>query len=215
MTQSSTPPTLAAAEPSVPCNGFGITALALALVGLVFGLVPFTGFIALILGMLAVLFGLLGWARTHKGIATNRKMTVIGAALGVGAAALGIWGMTIVFGAVDQLGKDLDKTFGGDPAAMSDVTASDCSVTSEFGTALTYATVKITNSTDRTQSYLVTIGVNDAGGARIGEINVASNSLAAGQSVTLSGANASGAAIEGAKPGPATCVVANVDRFPS
>ncbi len=82
--------TTTAAAP--PRNGFGITALVLALVGLVFGLVPFTGFLALILGLLAVLFGLLGWSRTRHGVATNPKMTVIGTVLGVGAAALGIWG---------------------------------------------------------------------------------------------------------------------------
>jgi uncharacterized membrane protein len=80
----------------------GITALVLALVGLVFGLVPLTGFLALILGMMAVLFGLLDWSRTRHGVATNRKMTVIGTVLGVGAAALGIWGIVIVFGCRQQ-----------------------------------------------------------------------------------------------------------------
>src|SRR5690606_10626059 len=65
-------------------NGFGITALVLALVGAVFGIVPLTGFIALILGGLAVVFGLLGIARTRKGIATNRVMSIISTVLGVG-----------------------------------------------------------------------------------------------------------------------------------
>ncbi|MDQ3761616.1 MAG: hypothetical protein M3460_07925 [Actinomycetota bacterium] len=41
------------AAPTVPRNGFGITAVVLAVIGLV----PFTGFIALILGLLAVVFG--------------------------------------------------------------------------------------------------------------------------------------------------------------
>jgi hypothetical protein len=186
----------------------------LALVGLVFGLVPFTGFLALILGMLAVLFGLLGWSRTRHGIATNRKMTAISTVLGIGAAALGIWGIVIVFGAVDKLGSDL-QNIGHDPAAMSDVSGTDCSVTSEYSLTSTHATVKITNSTGKTQSYMATISVNDASGARIGEINTVSNSLGAGQSVTMSGMNASGTAVSGAQPGPATCVVANVNRFPS
>ncbi len=209
MTQSTT-----AVAPVAPRNGFGITALVLALVGLVFGLVPFTGFIALILGMLAVLFGLLGWARARRGEATNRKMAVIATVLGAGAGALGIWGMTILFGAVDQLGEDL-KNIGDDPAAMRDVTVSDCAVTSEYGFASTQATVTIANSTDRTQSYVVTVSVNDAAGARVGEINAVSNALTAGQSVTLSGTNASGTADRTAKPGPANCVVANVSRLPS
>ncbi|WP_317493977.1 DUF4190 domain-containing protein [Haloechinothrix sp. LS1_15] len=92
-----------------PRNGFGITALVLALIGLVLGLVPFTGFIALILGALAVLFGFLGWGRARRGTATNTKMSVIGSLLGAGAIALGIWGMTIVFGAVEELSDELEE----------------------------------------------------------------------------------------------------------
>jgi hypothetical protein len=140
----------ATAVPLVPRNGFGITALVLALIGLVFGLVPLTGFLALILGMLAVLFGSLGWARARRGEATNPKMTVIGAALGVGAAALGIWGMTIVFGAVDKIGKGLSGQGGaavtgsdrpGRPAPTEAVNqvAFGQSFTYEDGTIITVA----------------------------------------------------------------------------
>lgn len=206
-----TPPTPAA---PVPRNGFGITALVLALVGLVFGLVPLAGFLALILGMLAVLFGLLGWSRTRHGVATNRKMTVIGTVLGIGAAALGIWGIVIVFGAVDKLGSDL-QNIGHDPAAMSDMSVSGCSVDRDSVTANTHGIVTITNHTDKTQSYMATMSINDASGTRVGEINVTSNSLGAGQSTVLSGINTTGIASSSAKAGSAMCTVANVNRFPS
>ena len=93
--------------PPAPRNGFGITALCLALGGLVFGLVPFTGFIALILGALAVLFGLLGLGRVAKGTATNKTMSIVGSVLGAVAVALGIWGLVIVFNAVDDLSESL------------------------------------------------------------------------------------------------------------
>ncbi len=63
----------------------------------------------------------------------------------------------------------------GDPDAMSDVKVSDCSGDNEFGTMMLHATVTFTNSTDRTQSYMVTVGVNDPSGARPGEINTVSN----------------------------------------
>ncbi|MGH3772209.1 MAG: hypothetical protein ACRDRW_12565 [Pseudonocardiaceae bacterium] len=209
MTQSTTNAASAPAR-----NGFGITALVLALVGLVFGLVPLAGFLALILGALAVLFGLLGWARVRRREASNPKMTMIATVLGVVVAAAGIWGITIVFGAADKLGDDL-RRIGDDPAARGDVAVSDCSVASEYGVASTHGTVKIINTTDKTQSYLITVSVNGAGGARVGEINVASNSLSAGQSVVLSGINATGSATGAAKPGPVTCAVASVTRFPS
>lgn len=201
--------------PATPRNGFGITALVLALVGLVFGLVPFTGFLALILGMLAVVFGMIGWSRARKGIATNPNMAGTGTVLGVGAAALGIWGMTILFGAVDKFADDLDRIGEDDPAAMSDVSVTDCAGDNEFGTTMLRATVKITNSTDRTQSYMVTVGVNDADGTRVGEINAVSNSLGAGQSVTLSGPSATGMATRDTPTGSIVCTVANVSRFPS
>ncbi len=62
---------------------------------------------------------------------------------------------------------------------------------------------------------MATFSVNDANGARIGEINTFTNSLAPGQSVTLTGMQASGTADSGAKPGPAICAAANVNRIAS
>ena len=109
----------------------------------------------------------------------------------------------------------LNNAFGRDPTAMKDVTVSDCLVTNDYGTAFVRATIKITNPTSRTQSYSTTISVNDANGARIGEINAFTNSLAPGQSVTLTGDQASGNANKGTKAGSATCTVANVNRFAS
>jgi predicted PurR-regulated permease PerM len=139
MAQLSTQSTPAAAAPVAPRNGFGITALVLALVGLVFGIVPITEFLALILGALAVLFGLLAWARARRGEANNRKMAAISTVLGALVAVLGIVGISITFSAVDQFGKDL-KSIGHDPAAMSDVAVSDCAMSSEYGFKATHAT---------------------------------------------------------------------------
>jgi hypothetical protein len=96
------PPALA-----VPRNGFGITALVLALIGVVFGLVSFTWFMALMLGMLAVLFGVLGWSRFRKGIATDATMAGVGTAFGIAAATMGLWNLAITSNPVDQSGRDL------------------------------------------------------------------------------------------------------------
>jgi hypothetical protein len=88
-------------------NGFGITALVLAIVGVVFGLVPLTGFIALICGSIGIVFGFLGIARASRGVATNRGMSITGTVLSALALVLGIWGMTITLQAAEKLGKDL------------------------------------------------------------------------------------------------------------
>lgn len=187
--------------PVVPRNGFGIAILALAIIGLAFALVPFTRFIALALGVLAVLLGLLGWSRIRRGLATDRGMIMLGTVLGIGAGALG--------GLLGYLQQPVHT-----PSVVDDAVVLGCSVRSEDGVAAVQATVKITNTTDRVQTYLTTIGVNDASGAQIGKINTVSSPLGAGESVTVSGIDASDTALSGAHPGPATCVVTNVNRLP-
>lgn len=92
-----------------PRNALGLTALILALVGLVFVLVPLTGFIALILGIVALILAIAGLARVRRQRATNVKTTMAGLVLSVLAVAGGIWGITIVFGAFN----DLDNALTG------------------------------------------------------------------------------------------------------
>ena len=55
--------------------------------------------------------------------ATNGKTAVTGPVLGAGALALGVWGITIVFGAVDQLAEDLSG-----PAPIAAPAARDVAV---------------------------------------------------------------------------------------
>jgi hypothetical protein len=198
------------AASTVSRNVFGIIALLLAGIGLLVGLVRLSGFITLILGMLAVLLGLLGALGTRRGIATNRTMTVIAAVLGVGTAALGVWSIS-----TGSRGPAEHRNGGHVPSAIDDVAIVDCSVISGDGVRAVNATVKITNPTDRPQTYLTTIKINNAKGVRIGRINTVSNALGAGQSVTVSGMDTSDTAVNGTRTGPAKCVVAKVNRFPA
>jgi len=92
-----------------PRNGYGVTALVLAIVGLVFSLVPLTGFIALICGGLAVLFALLGLGRVRRGQADNKRLTITGLVLGALALVIGFIGVIIVFTATNKLATDLSK----------------------------------------------------------------------------------------------------------
>jgi hypothetical protein len=107
-------------QPS-PRNGFGITALVLAIVGLLFSLVPLTGFLAAVLGALALLFGLLGLARVNRREADNKTLTIVGTVLGALSLVIGIVGMVIVFRAIDQLGTDLEGLGMQQPAISSPV----------------------------------------------------------------------------------------------
>ena len=123
--------------------------------------------------------------------------------------------MAIVLAAVgsaaNQVSKDLQSVPAPFPAAPTtgaekDVTVTECSGQGQFGMAT--VKVRVTNPTDRVQSYLVTVSVNDAAGNRLAEANSAVNSVAPGQSAN---ADLLGGAATGAK----NCTVANVTRFPS
>ena len=208
-------------------NGFGITALVLAFIGAVFGLVPLTGFIALILGALAVLFGLLGVARVRKGTASNGVMSWIATFLGVGVTALGIWGITMLVGAVQQFDEDMSEISGmangiangGTPAvpgapvsnaATSDITLNGCTARTEYGMTMAEADLTILNSLDQQASYWVTIAVDGADGSRLGEIFAIRNDLGAGQTAQISGDAATTMLHGSAKQ--ITCSVVDVDR---
>jgi hypothetical protein len=203
MSQSTTTAAFTPAPTTARFTGLAWAALILGIIGIVGSIVPIlnnltalAAVVGLILGFIAI-FG------------TRRVLALTGGVLCV---------LAIVFTVMAQKSTvaSIDKALGGhDPAAMTDVQASGCSIGNDYGIGATHATVTITNHTASTQSYMATISVNDATGARVGEINVISNSLVAGQSAILSGMNATGSAGGNARPGPATCTVASVNRFGS
>ena len=96
-------------RPIEPRNALGIAALALGLVGMLFGLVPVTGFIAVALGIVGVILALSNRGRLRRGTASNRKSTWFGLATSLIAIALGFWGISIVFDTVDELDRDLEE----------------------------------------------------------------------------------------------------------
>jgi hypothetical protein len=87
-----------------PRNGFGITSLVLALLGLLFCLMPITGFLGLGLGLIGTLFGALGLGRVRKREASNRKLTVAGLVLSLLAVVFGFLSMKMFFDIVDDFG---------------------------------------------------------------------------------------------------------------
>jgi hypothetical protein len=93
----------------VPGNGVATASLVLAIVGVVFGIVPLTGFIAFICGALAVLFGFMGLRKHGRETPKGKGSSITGLVLGGLALVLGIWGMTVVFGAVDEMGEVFDE----------------------------------------------------------------------------------------------------------
>lgn len=191
--------------PVAPRNGFGVTALVLGIVGAVFSWVPVLGFV---LAVLAVVFGGLGYARARKGQATNSGMAIAGLVLGVIAFVVQIGVFAAVGSAVNSAGNAPSAPFAALPTdnAEKDVVITKCGGADQFG--MNGVTVRIINSTDRTQSYLVTASMNDEAGNRLGEANGASNSVAPGQSATAE-------LFAGGVKDVKQCTVANVTRIPN
>jgi hypothetical protein len=190
-----------------------------------FGVLAWSALVLGIVGGVGVVGGVVGSPIVFPDNLTT-VVAGVGAVLGVIAlfgarkalAGLGVvlCAAVIVFTVVAQGGAVAEPggLAGEDSAAMQDVTVHDCAVVDRGDElVMAEATIEITNGTGERQSYNVTVNVNDGRGARVAEINAIATALEPGQSVVLSGANASGAATERAKTGPADCQVASVNRL--
>ena len=130
--------------PPQPRNGFGITALVVGLVAICLGLVPLFGLGAIMGGIVAVIFGLLGFARTRRGLATNRIMSLAGTGAGVVAGALGVWGLVIVGNAFTELDNTLRGAAPsaaapvGPDTAVGDTTGEEAPTAGAFGQTYTW-----------------------------------------------------------------------------
>jgi hypothetical protein len=193
-----------------PRNGLGTAGMVLGIIAAAIGLIPFLGLMSFLIGPLAVILGAIGWTRTRGGkrVADNPVASLFGVGLGLAGvlfAGLMVAGMNAVVGELKEGGAV--APFPAASNAVNDVKVTECGG-SNGPLGLSNIKVRITNSTDRVQSYFVTVSVNDAAGNRLGEANGASNSVAAGQSAN---AELVGSATKGA----ANCTVASVNRFPS
>lgn len=105
------------APPRAGGSGMAITALIAGIVGTLFGLVPLTFWIAGPLGVVGLVLALVALGRARREH-RSRKLPIAGTVLSALALVLSVVGAVIVFTAVDQLGKDLEK-IGNTAAATS------------------------------------------------------------------------------------------------
>lgn len=120
------------------------------------------------------------------------------------AALLPACGTSATTDAPGQSATDAPAQDAGD--ASADVTVTTCTV-GEYGDAT--ASLTITNPTDESQTYLVTVSGNGPDGTRLVELTAASNNIAPGQTAQT---DALGFA-EGLPADGLACVVADVQRL--
>jgi hypothetical protein len=180
---------------------------------------------ALVLGILGIVAGVVG-ALVGSSIVVLEYLTIglaaVGALLGVIAllgtrkvlAGLGtiLCAGAIVVAMTAQVAEPEPENTPADAAAQ-DVALRDCTILRQDGAVRAEATLEITNRTDQRQSYNINVTVNDRGGPRVGEIYAIATAVAPGESVVLSGAQASGEVSGQAQAGPADCRIASVNRL--
>ena len=164
------PPPQAVETAPAPTKGGGlaVAALVLGIIGVLFGLIPLTFFMAWVLGVLALIFGLVGRGKARA----RRTMATWGAVLGAVAIALGVLGVIIIDDAVDEL----DEIFNDDVVDEGDVDLNleTCTV-DEVGDL--EATGTITNLTSDTQGFEVEAFFFDDNDVRITESSTFVESL--------------------------------------
>ncbi|MBD3932494.1 DUF4190 domain-containing protein [Streptomyces chumphonensis] len=84
---------------------------------MLFGIIPLFFWLAAVLGIIALIMGVVGARRAKQRIATNGRMSVVGAVLGGLAIVLAIVGLVIVSNAFDDLERDLDDAVEPTPTA--------------------------------------------------------------------------------------------------
>jgi hypothetical protein len=113
--------------------------------------------------------------------------------------------LTVIIGAANQAISSQPTQSG-----WTDVTVTGCTTKTAFGTTIANADVRIVNHTSHPASYLITVGLNNAHGDRIGVATAASNDLPSGRTVTVTGMGTTNTPSTSA----GRCELSNVIRIP-
>jgi len=186
------------AAPKAPRRGnaMAITGFVVAAVSLVLCFLPIINNFAFFLALVGLVFGIIGLVRTRKG--ASRKGLAVAAVIVSVVSGAGVLVSQAVYGAMadsvsqslDDVSGDLDKMSGD---ATEQVLAEDVSVEigdytatkNEYGMVTTSLPVTLTNTSDETQSFDVTVEAVDDEGNRVADDVAYVSELRAGQSETV------------------------------
>lgn len=105
--------------PPAPKNGLGISALIIAIVGLLFCWTVAGG---VVLGVLAAILGIVGYGKAKRGQATNAGIAIAGIVLGALSVVVGLVFIPIWIGVFSEVGgtdyMDCVARAGNDPKAV-------------------------------------------------------------------------------------------------
>jgi hypothetical protein len=178
--QEQPPPPIAPA-PSGGGNGFAVTALVLGIIGLLFGFIPLTFFVAGTLGVLALIFGLIGRRRaTQRGMKTRTATS--GTVLGILSIVMAIIGLVILVTVINSTSNKLNEISGGASPSKYKVQISSCASDPTLG--LPTAKGTLVNVDSSTKSFTVTIRFLNASGVQLSTGTDVANDVAPGSTAT-------------------------------
>ena len=171
-----------------PKSGLGTAGLILGIIGVCTSFIPFVNNLSFVMGVLAIIFGIIALVKTKRPV---KHIIVI--VLGIIAIMATISSQETLSDAIDEAVDDLDESFSDMSGENTDDILANY-VNVEIGTLEvtegTYITetelpVTVTNISDETKSYSITVEAVDSSGNRLDTDYIYVNDLSAGQSQTF------------------------------
>ena len=169
-------------------QAFALVSLILGIIGLIFSFIPIINNLAAILGIVAVIFGIVAFVTHNK-----KGLTIAGIVTGVLSIGITLALQSAWSNALDKATSEIDKTMDDATGKNTDdLLGTDVDVqlgtfqceSDEYGFVTSALPVTVTNLTDESASFSITVEALNADGSRLAVDYVYADSLGSNQSMS-------------------------------
>lgn len=169
-------------------QAFALVSLILGIIGLIFSFIPIINNLAAILGIVAVIFGIVAFVTHNK-----KGLTIAGIVTGVLSIGITLALQSAWSNAMDKATSEIDKTMDDATGENTDdLLGTDVDVqlgtfqceSDEYGFVTSALPVTVTNLTDESASFSITVEALNADGSRLAVDYVYADSLGSNQSMS-------------------------------
>lgn len=169
-------------------QAFTLVSLILGIIGLIFSFIPIINNLAAILGIVAVIFGIVAFVTHNK-----KGLTIAGIVTGVLSIGITLALQSAWSNALDKATSEIDKTMDDATGENTDdLLGADVDVqlgtfqceSDEYGFVTSALPVTVTNLTDESASFSITVEALNADGSRLAVDYVYADSLGSNQSMS-------------------------------
>lgn len=169
-------------------QAFALVSLILGIIGLIFSFIPIINNLAAILGIVAVIFGIVAFVTHNK-----KGLTIAGIVTGVLSIGITLALQSAWSNALDKATSEINKTMDDATGENTDdLLGTDVDVqlgtfqceSDEYGFVTSALPVTVTNLTDESASFSITVEALNADGSRLAVDYVYADSLGSNQSMS-------------------------------